>query len=70
MGLLKRIVDRRAAKGGKIVAWWRKTFGTGAADELEKEALSAAARLNRGEHPKEVAEDYVKELERKGRLRR
>lgn len=34
-GPFKRLMDRRAAKGGKLVLWWRRTFG-----ELDLERLA------------------------------
>lgn len=38
---IKRILDRRAAKGGKLVLWWRRTFGELSPDELETMAKLA-----------------------------
>lgn len=37
----KRLMDRRAAKGGKLVLWWRRTFGELSPDELETMAKLA-----------------------------
>lgn len=44
-GPLKRIADRRAAKGGKLVLWWRRTFGEIDADKA-------------GDSLEEFAKDY------------
>lgn len=51
-GPLKRILDRRAAKGGKLVLWWRRTFG-------EIDAGKA------GDSMEELARKYVDEIEGK-----
>jgi hypothetical protein len=31
-----RLMDRRAAKGGKLVLWWRRTFGRITPEQLER----------------------------------
>jgi hypothetical protein len=73
-GPLKRLMDRRAAKGGRLVLWWRRTFG-----ELELDgnmvdaalAFAAATKaFQRGEMTSdEYAQLYVAELERQKRER-
>lgn len=37
--IVKRIADRRAAKGGKLVLWWRRTFG-----EIPEQDMKELAR--------------------------
>jgi len=53
-GPLKRLLDRRAAKGGKLVLWWRRTFGEVDSDQA-------------GDSMQEMARKYVEELEEKRR---
>lgn len=51
-GPLKRLMGRRAAKGGKLVNWWRRTFGEIGAEQA-------------GDSMEEMARKYVEELEEK-----
>jgi hypothetical protein len=53
-GPFKRLMDRRAAKGGKLVLWWRRNFG-------EIDGDKAADSME------DMARKYVEELEGKRR---
>lgn len=53
-GPFKRLMDRRAAKGGRLVLWWRRTFG-----EIDGDKA--------GDSVEEMARKYVEELEEKRR---
>lgn len=35
-GWFSKLMDRRAAKGGKLVTWWRNKFGRLSTAELEQ----------------------------------
>jgi hypothetical protein len=43
--LFKRIMDRRAAKGGKLVLWWRRTFGEIGAEQVGETSQQYAERF-------------------------
>jgi hypothetical protein len=45
-----RLMDRRAAKGGKLVLWWRERFGKLTPEQLERivdETIDAAKKARR-----------------------
>jgi hypothetical protein len=45
-----RLMDRRASKGGKLVLWWRRTFGRITPEQLENivdEADTVRRKLKR-----------------------
>lgn len=45
-----RLMDRRAAKGGKLVLWWRERFGKLTPEQIEKltlETIEAAKKAKR-----------------------
>jgi hypothetical protein len=45
--IVKRIADRRAAKGGKLVLWWRRNFGEIPEQDMQQMARKYVEEIER-----------------------